>query len=84
MRGSWSRRRFSFLVQPLFEFEQLFELLPAWPEASDLGRSALFRWGLGWDFVFWGDDFWVYVGELLMLDLIFEGGELSVPTWDYF
>ena len=31
-----------------------------------------------------GDDFWAYVGEILMLDLFFEGGELSVPTWDGF
>ena len=75
MRGPWSWRRFPLLVQPLFKFQELFEFLPAWAERSDPGRSALFRWGLG------GDDFWAYVGELLVLDLFFEGGELSVPTW---
>ena len=30
------------------------------------------------------DDFWAYEGEMLVLDLFFEGGELSVPTWDNF
>ena len=39
---------------------------------------------LGGNLCFGGDDFWAYVGvELLPLDF-FEGGELSVPTWDDF
>ena len=54
MRGLWSWRRFELLVQPLFEFYKFFKFLPAWAKRSDLERSGLFRWGLGWIFRFGG------------------------------
>ena len=69
MRGPWSWRRFPLQVQPLFKFQELFKFLPAWAERSDPGRCTLFRWGLGWAFVFlggmtsghmWGVDCWTF------------------------
>ena len=48
MRGLWSWRRLTLLVQPLFKIEEFFKFLPAWAEGSDVGRSGLFRgWVLG-------------------------------------
>ena len=45
-----------------------------------LGGCALFRWGLGWDFVFWRGWFLGIMWGGGLLDFL-EGGKLSVPTW---